>query len=485
MRLGAARCGSAWSTTASSRTRSAAPSAGIATSPSGSRRTATTVTYLTCASGRGEEPRRCRASTCDRRRAADASSTRAAGAGGSCRRSVFGLGVLLAPAAPRRPLRRRPHRLLPLLLAARRGRAAAAPLRRLRLVVDWHEVWAREYWREYLGPVGGRVGWLGAAALRARVRQRAFCFSRLHAERLRRGAAAPRSTVLEGEYARRARARREPRPAEPLVVFAGRHIPEKRVPGDRPGDRGGARERAAGAALRRSSATGPTAARSRARSPSSGSPTRCAMPAGAPAEEVARALARRALPAAALASARATAWSWSRRPSPGTPERGRRGTRQRRHRADRAGRQRRHRRVGRPPRCSAAAIVEVVRAGEAMRRSTADWYERHAERALDRELARGGRGRLRAAADPRINSLGLMPSPSLLAVVGARPNFVKMAPVLERLAANDDVSVRLAPHRPALRPGALGRLHRAARDAPPGRQPRGRLRHATPSRPRR
>ena len=40
------------------------------------------------------------------------------------------------------------------LLAA----ALVRPLRRFRLVVDWHEVWSRDYWREYLGPVGGRVG---------------------------------------------------------------------------------------------------------------------------------------------------------------------------------------------------------------------------------------------------------------------------------------------------------------------------------------
>src|SRR3954466_2842739 len=36
------------------------------------------------------------------------------------------------------------------LLAA----AAARPLGGYRLVVDWHEVWTRTYWREYLGGVG-------------------------------------------------------------------------------------------------------------------------------------------------------------------------------------------------------------------------------------------------------------------------------------------------------------------------------------------
>src|SRR3954463_2343005 len=40
------------------------------------------------------------------------------------------------------------------LLAA----ALARPLARYRLVCDWHEVWSHEYWREYLGALGG-VGW--------------------------------------------------------------------------------------------------------------------------------------------------------------------------------------------------------------------------------------------------------------------------------------------------------------------------------------
>src|SRR5690606_32608557 len=39
---------------------------------------------------------------------------------------------------------------------------AAGALRRVggyALVVDWHEVWTRAYWREYLGRLGGTVGW--------------------------------------------------------------------------------------------------------------------------------------------------------------------------------------------------------------------------------------------------------------------------------------------------------------------------------------
>lgn len=108
---------------------------------------------------------------------------------------------------------------------------AAAAVRGLggyRLFVDWHEVWTRDYWREYLGRAAGAVGYL-VQRLCVRVHQRAFCFSRLHSARLRAEGARGAVTVLEGEYAGGAQAA-APRPAEPLVVFAGRHIPEKRVP---------------------------------------------------------------------------------------------------------------------------------------------------------------------------------------------------------------------------------------------------------------
>src|SRR5947209_20110885 len=40
------------------------------------------------------------------------------------------------------------------LLAA----AAARRLGRFRIVADWHEVWSAEYWSEYLGGLGGRIG---------------------------------------------------------------------------------------------------------------------------------------------------------------------------------------------------------------------------------------------------------------------------------------------------------------------------------------
>ena len=110
------------------------------------------------------------------------------------------------------------------LLAA----AMVRPLGHFRLVVDWHEVWSRDYWLEYLGGIGGRIG-DAVQRLCLRVPQRAFCFSRLHERRLLEAPVNGDVTVLEGEYAGPLEPR-DPLPAEPVVVFAGRHIPEKRVP---------------------------------------------------------------------------------------------------------------------------------------------------------------------------------------------------------------------------------------------------------------
>jgi glycosyltransferase involved in cell wall biosynthesis len=138
---------------------------------------------------------------------------------------VFGVGVLVH-------LLRRGRRydvvhtasfpyfsLLAAALARRRGRFG--------LVVDWHELWSDAYWREYLGAVGGVLGRAVQGAC-LRVPQTAFCFSRLVERRLHEHGVAGTVTLLEGEYAGAAQAA-EPRPAEPVVVFAGRHIPEKRV----------------------------------------------------------------------------------------------------------------------------------------------------------------------------------------------------------------------------------------------------------------
>ncbi|HTA96351.1 MAG TPA: glycosyltransferase [Solirubrobacteraceae bacterium] len=147
------------------------------------------------------------------------------------------------------------------------GAALARPLGGYGLVVDWFEVWSRQYWRGYLGGVGGRVGEL-VQWMCTRVPQRAFCFSQLHAKRLHELGLHGPITVLRGLYAGSKKATCPPRargaspfeqdptettlppaprsdqlsagaPAtsvptrpsapEPFVLFAGRLIPEKRV----------------------------------------------------------------------------------------------------------------------------------------------------------------------------------------------------------------------------------------------------------------
>jgi glycosyltransferase involved in cell wall biosynthesis len=107
------------------------------------------------------------------------------------------------------------------LLAA----ALVRPLTRFGLVVDWFEVWSAAYWREYLGSIGGAVGGL-VQRLCTRVRQHAFCFSELHATRLRDEGLRGEVTVLRGLYAG-GEEPVPPRPCDPLVLFAGRLIPEK------------------------------------------------------------------------------------------------------------------------------------------------------------------------------------------------------------------------------------------------------------------
>jgi glycosyltransferase involved in cell wall biosynthesis len=109
------------------------------------------------------------------------------------------------------------------LLAA----ALVRPLARYGLVVDWFEVWSRDYWRGYLGGLGGLTGAL-VQRLCAMLPQRAFCFSQLHARRLREQGLRGPVTVLRGLYAGSLEPA-SPREADPLVLFAGRLIPEKRV----------------------------------------------------------------------------------------------------------------------------------------------------------------------------------------------------------------------------------------------------------------
>jgi glycosyltransferase involved in cell wall biosynthesis len=163
-------------------------------------------------------------------------------------------GVRVVPVGPRMELYSGPgrRRILPPLVFGlgvgwhllRRGRQydvvhtasfpyfsllAAAAIRRLhgfRLMVDWFEVWTRDYWIEYLGRLGGQVGH-AVQALCLRMRQRPFCFSRVHARRLIAGGSRD-PIILEGLYVGPLETP-EPEQAEQCVLFAGRHIPEKRA----------------------------------------------------------------------------------------------------------------------------------------------------------------------------------------------------------------------------------------------------------------
>ena len=103
------------------------------------------------------------------------------------------------------------------------------PLARFELVVDWFEVWSRSYWLTYLGGVSGRVGVL-VQRLCMLVPQRAFCFSALHAERLRRGGLRGPVTVLRGLYGGATEPHTPQQPPERIVLFAARLIPEKQAP---------------------------------------------------------------------------------------------------------------------------------------------------------------------------------------------------------------------------------------------------------------
>ena len=98
------------------------------------------------------------------------------------------------------------------------------------LIVDWHEFWTDGYWHRYLGPLKGRVG-ATIQALCLRAADFNFTFSRMVEERLNARAYSGPVLRLTGEFVEPAGlGEGEAEAADPpLVVFAGRHIPEKRV----------------------------------------------------------------------------------------------------------------------------------------------------------------------------------------------------------------------------------------------------------------
>ena len=260
------------------------------------------------------------------------------------------------------------------------------PRRGYHIVVDWHEVWSRDYWREYLGSIGGTVGLL-VQRLCARIPQRAFCFSRLHRDRLKAEGLRGEVTVLEGEYAGDLTPP-EPRPAEPFVVFAGRHIPEKRAQAIVPAIAEARRElpeltaRIFGDGPERGSVLAAIAAEGLERH-RHGPRIRGRRHRG-------RVAARGAVHGAPL-GARGLRAGRGRGVRRRDPDRGGGGSRQRRGGAGGLRPERRDRRL-RLAQDLAAAIVEVERQGQALRERTCEWFAEHAERlslqaSLDRVLA--------------------------------------------------------------------------------------------------
>lgn len=95
--------------------------------------------------------------------------------------------------------------------------------------VDWLEVWEAAQWREYAGPVIGRVASV-LQRVAARLSPIATCHSRLSARRLRASGLRVEPLVSPGLIELPDVV--EPQlgaPSPPNVIFIGRHIPDKRV----------------------------------------------------------------------------------------------------------------------------------------------------------------------------------------------------------------------------------------------------------------
>lgn len=98
-----------------------------------------------------------------------------------------------------------------------------------RLVVDYLEVWHRRQWVEYSGVLTGTIAWVLQRAAIA-VTPLATCHSQLSASRLRREGLRSAPLVSPGLIdAAVDTAPTSPASRPPYVLYAGRHIPDKRV----------------------------------------------------------------------------------------------------------------------------------------------------------------------------------------------------------------------------------------------------------------
>jgi glycosyltransferase involved in cell wall biosynthesis len=96
------------------------------------------------------------------------------------------------------------------------------------VVVDWIEVWPRNYWREYLG---GNLGYVGALIQRLCITLTTYAitFSRVNSKQLRAHGYKGQLSVLQGMFDAPSDLG-EPNPIrEPQIIYVGRHINEKNV----------------------------------------------------------------------------------------------------------------------------------------------------------------------------------------------------------------------------------------------------------------
>jgi glycosyltransferase involved in cell wall biosynthesis len=96
------------------------------------------------------------------------------------------------------------------------------------LEIEWYEVWTRGYWRRYAGTVVGTAGWLVQRAC-VRMPHRAYCLAQLTARRLIAEGYRGEPVVLPGIYGGSLTALNGDGVDSGRLVYAGRHVREKRL----------------------------------------------------------------------------------------------------------------------------------------------------------------------------------------------------------------------------------------------------------------